>query len=373
MKVITLIFVIVALALAGPGSDQKEFPLAMGKQLTVDLKMGGAIDIRGWDKEIVAIDQSIDDWHEQGYTLEVKETSRGLTLIVDYTGPDRRHSYSADLKLMAPNKCDIDVETMGGEIELRDIQGRFNGQTMGGEINLIRLRGEVDMTTMGGDIEVHESTLEGEVKTMGGTVRLEDVSGGLNGSSMGGDVIYRNSRTGGGKSAVTRRVDISTMGGDINVDDAPLGAKVSTMGGEIRIRNAAKFVDASTMGGDIRIDKVDGGVDAGTMGGDVYVMMVGNPSSGERDVDISSKGGDIELILPDGFSGDFDVRLYLDRSKFNRYKIESDFKLVIEEKEGRRFWSSSPMILGSGQTGDGKYKVKIETHNGNITIRKGSK
>ena len=146
--------------------------------------------------------------------------------------------------------------------------------------------------------------------------------------------------------------------------------------GDVEIHSAAEFVRAKTMGGDIRIDEVDGAVSAETMGGDVNVTMIGNPSEKKRDVTISSKGGDITLTVPAGLSMDVDIRIaYTKESWFDRkgYRIESDFDL---KEERTKDWDDDygtprKFIYGKGEIAGGKNKVRIETINGNVYLKKG--
>lgn len=191
---------------------------------------------------------------------------------------------------------------------------------------------------------------------------------------MGGDVTYRNVRSDARRPSAeaTEEVKISTMGGEIQVEDASSGANVSTMGGDIRIRSAKKYVKAKTMGGDITIDSIDGSVEASTMGGDLRVTMVGDPNSGDRHVGMESKGGEIVLSLPDGLSMRFDIKLAYTRNSRQDFRILSDFPIGIRETDSWDYIQGSPRkyIYGTGSVGTGKHLVKIETINGNITIRK---
>jgi len=50
------------------------------------------------------------------------------------------------------------------------------------------------------------------------------------------------------------------MGGDLDIDKAPNGARLKTMGGEITINYAGKFLDAETMGGTLRQKKLTAGL-----------------------------------------------------------------------------------------------------------------
>jgi len=157
------------------------------------------------------------------------------------------------------------------------------------------------------------------------------------------------------------------------VDSAPAGANVSTMGGDIRIRSAAVAVKAKTMGGDINLDAVDGGVRASTMGGDIVVKMIGDPTRGNRDVDLSSMGGDIELTVPANLSMDFDIKLTYTKNSSRSYKIDSEFPIKTEQSNDWDYSEGTPRkyIFGTGKTGSGKYRIKLETTNGDIRILKG--
>ena len=87
---------------------------------------------------------------------------------------------------------------------------------------------------------------------MGGKALVEDVFGDVKATSMGGEVTNRRvTRTDG--DSIGDQVKIDTMGGDINVSDAPSGADVHTMGGDITIDSAREYVKAKTMGGGNRV------------------------------------------------------------------------------------------------------------------------
>jgi hypothetical protein len=350
----------------------REIKTQPGKKLEVDLNTGGSIEINGWDKNLVSVKTSLDADEIEDYDISIEETSFGVEVDVSSAGRGRNRS-GVDLEIKVPKKYDLVLETMGGEIIINDVEGDIEGETMGGEIELSNLKGNVELTTMGGDITVEDSDLDGEVKTMGGEVVFQDVIGDIKGSTMGGDVSYRNVKK-RGKIDEDKEVRISTMGGEIEVDSAPGGANVSTMGGDISIRSATNYVKAKTMGGDIDIDEIDGAAQATTMGGDIEVIMTGDPAKRNRDVDLSSMGGDITLTLPDGLSIDFDITLtYTKRG--GPYKITSDFPINIEESEEWDYseGSARKYIYGTGKIAGGKNRIKINTINGDITIIKGSK
>jgi DUF4097 and DUF4098 domain-containing protein YvlB len=204
---------------------------------------------------------------------------------------------------------------------------------------------------------------------MGGEVLLEEVSGTVTGSSMGGKVIQKK-----GAGEGTGEVKISTMGGELNIADAPAGAVLSTMGGDIHVASAKDHVKAKTMGGDIRIDAIDGWVHAETMGGDVQVRMTGDPSRGNREIELISLSGDIELTVPTNLSMNLDVELAYTKGRSGRYSIQSDFPLKTEETEEWDDDDGSPRkyIYGTGTVAGGQHRVRIKTINGNVILKKAS-
>jgi DUF4097 and DUF4098 domain-containing protein YvlB len=273
-----------------------------------------------------------------------------------------------------PRRFDIEIETMGGEIRIAEVEGRMSGQTMGGELHLTGIKGEINLSTMGGSITLTNSDVDGSLSTMGGKVLFEDVIGNVKGSSMGGNVVYRNVRPRGSAkpNAPANEVRITTMGGEIRVEDAPVGANVETMGGNITVGRAAKFVKAKTMGGDISISEVDGWVDAETMGGNISVQLIGGDDGLRRDVTLSSKGGDITLTASGALPMDFELELAYTRNSSQNYRIMSDFPIQIHETQGWDYSKGEPrrIISGVGSNSGGKNRIRVFTINGNIVIKR---
>lgn len=252
---------------------------------------------------------------------------------------------------------------------------------MGGDLTLQGLKGVVELKTMGGNISLTQSEVDGHLHTMGGKVLFQDVTGDINGSSMGGNVVYRNVRvmkkSDSGQTldkarSVGEEVHISTMGGDIRVEEAPEGANVSTMGGNIDIQSARHYAKAKTMGGDITIKAVDGWVNAVTMSGNVEVHVVGSGDEVKRDVVISSNSGEITLYVPANLSMEFDISLAYTKNSRQNYQIKSDFPVQIRATDE---WSQSEgtprkYIYGTGSYQGGKHRIKITTINGNIVIKR---
>lgn len=169
-------------------------------------------------------------------------------------------------------------------------------------------------------------------------------------------------------AAADGKITRNSMGGDIDVDDAPHGAELRTMGGDIRVDRARGEVVARTMGGNIRVRNLIGSLVAGTMGGNVTAEIDG--VAGSRSLDLYSMGGRVELTLPADFSGTFEIEL--EQSDDRREgRIISDFPLQVRKSRRERWFRRDTEVLNAtGRVGSGEARVKIKTIGDDITIRK---
>jgi len=341
----------------------KDYNIKKGKKLTINLKSGGSVHITGWDKEVVSTNIDPED---KSICPSIEETEEGLLIFTDF----EKRNCSIDLDIKVPDEFDLNIETMGGDVTLSGITGDIEGQTMGGSLNFSSLKGEIDFTTMGGEINLKDSQLDGKLKTMGGEVVFENVVGNVKGSSMGGNVVMKNVTSANGEST-GNKVVISTMGGSIDVDEAMHGAELSTMGGDVVVKKAANYVTAKTMGGNIELIEVDGGVKATTMSGDIDVKITGD-NNGSKNIHLISMAGDVKLTVPASLSMDIDARLTFTKNAEAKYNIISDFDLKKEVSEKWDTTNGDPrkVMHGTGVTGNAKYKVILETVNGNIYLKK---
>jgi DUF4097 and DUF4098 domain-containing protein YvlB len=355
-------------------TTQREFKTTAGKKLEMDLKTGGSIHVTGWDRNTVSVKvRGIEDSNPRP-TINFEERSTGVLVTSRFSGSNHGNSHSnLEFEVQVPKKYDLRLESMGGDFTIQGVAGTMGGKTMGGALELEGLKGNLDLVTMGGKITLKNSDVNGYVKTMGGKVLVDHVSGNVKATSQGGDVTQRYVTTSSGDKP-TGEVQISSMGGDINVEQAPAGADVHTMGGNVYVKSASDHVKAKTMGGNIEIETVDGRVSATTMGGDIEVTMTGDPSKGDRGVSLQSMGGDIALTVPPALSMDVNIELAYTKDSHRNYKIISDFGLKQEESPEWDQSQGSPRkyIYGTGTIGDGKNKIRIKTINGDVKLKKGT-
>jgi DUF4097 and DUF4098 domain-containing protein YvlB len=359
------------------GPITREFPAAAGGKLILDLEAGGAVEIVGTGGSSISVTYTLSCTPECDIAFDPQKG--GLEITTAYKKDGGRQHSDIDLEIRVPRSFDLELNSMGGGVSIDGVEGTFEGETKGGELTLHDVKGEAKLTTMGGEITVTDSSLDGQLKTMGGEVTLENVVGDVKGSSMGGNVRYKNVRRSDGRLASPERVgkdladatpdsvQISTMGGDVEVHDAPEGADLQTMGGDISVENARRFVRAKTMGGDIEIGSVDGWVQATTMGGEIEVTVTGKGG----DVMLTSLSGNVTLRVPRGFGMNLDLEIAYTRNSRQEYKIDAPGGLKPAVSPDWDYDKGSPRkyIRAAGAVNGGGNKVRIETVNGNITVK----
>jgi DUF4097 and DUF4098 domain-containing protein YvlB len=366
---LALTFVTTLPALAQAATRDWEVAIAPGGLVDLDLDTGASVEIGVGGGGTVRVRSEIGA-DSDPVDVQVTETERGVRVT---TRPvDRRRNHTSDVRLFleVPQQVDVAIDSMGGGVTIDGVDGEIRGKTMGGALRLSNLRGELHLSTMGGDIELVDSEVDGKVSTMGGQVLLRDVVGNVDGSSMGGNVRLVNVTRRDG-SSTGDAVIISTMGGRIDVEDAPAGAELETMGGDIRVARAERYVAAKTMGGDIRLEEVGGWVEAVTMGGDIEATVVAGAED-DYHVELESMSGEVVLTLPRGVGFTFDVEIAYTRNRSGQYRIDSDVPLEISEDQewtSRNRETPRKSIRGQGRVGDGAHPVRISTVNGNVTIR----
>lgn len=351
--------------------DNKEYKAQSGGKLSVHLKIGGSITVKSWNKEAVSVEYKLDDCEMKELEFEINSDNKNVDIDVEFVDNDDDQDGCVDFTIMVPEKYNIDFSTMGGDIDFSGIDGEFDGSTMGGSILLTNLKGKASVTTMGGDITTKNCDLDGEVKTMGGEIKSVDTKGSLKKSTMGGNIMMEGKNI----SGTDKPVVLSTMGGEINISEAFAGADLNTMGGNIKIEIVKNFLKAKTMGGDIKVLNADAKIDANTMGGNIEVKQNCSPDADNRDIDLTSMGGDITVYVPSGFDMEIEAEIKFDKRHEDKVKIDSDFGLTLETTKewksngdhGKNKWKK---LTGTFKQGNGKNKVTIKTTCGDIIIKK---
>ncbi len=181
------------------------------------------------------------------FNLQLNTTSGDIHVDGNVNGKVKAQTMGGDIYTNNVNG-EINVTTSGGDIRSGDIKGKNYFNTMGGDVRVGAVTGaELNIQTMGGDINVISAAAGVTAKTYGGDIKMDDVKGRCSAVTYGGDIILK------------------TLNGDADLD---------TKGGDISVEKAYGKLTAKTAGGDIRFDYLEGSLKAKTASGNVYAVLV---------------------------------------------------------------------------------------------------
>ncbi len=388
----------------------------------------GDVTVDSWDKNLVRIIEKvyIDVYTEEEAGNAVDEfvlriDKRGK--VISAIGPGRYRGYvDIDYRVTLPRDFSGEMSTSGGDFDVRELRGEYYFSTSGGDITIVDCEDKIRCKTSGGDLELDNikgiliATTSGgditcencgddlELKTSGGDLDLRRITGGLCAKTSGGDIeLYGlkgtcSVKTSGGDIVIRdveseRLIEAGTSGGDIEVEQVKGDVDVGTSGGDITVENVSGELEASTSGGDIDVYKVskdllvttsggdievkgaEGCVEARTSGGDIEVDILEYNSKVDQNIELKSSGGSLELVLPKNFKGTVDAVIYIRNARWDEYNIYSDFPLKVVHEDGysdKKSWHRrvEGTIVATGEINGGGNRIKLETSNGDINIRK---
>jgi len=369
-----VVLAMTAVSIVESTAMDKSFKVKKGGTLIVEID-GAAADIvvKVWDKAEVLV--KVDGLHEE-VIEDLEMTESANTVRVELYGDGHRHrSRNARFTINVPSefnlelstsggdinvdgkiKGDVDAATSGGDVEVGVVEGALDLKTSGGDITALNVVGDAKLRTSGGDIEVGNVKGELTVATSGGDITVGSVENSLKAATAGGDIIIED--VGGDAS-------VSTAGGEIEVGKVSGSAALKTAGGDIELGGASGTVEVKTAGGDIECENVTGSLEAATAGGDIFVEL---DPDGKQASSVETKGGDIELVIPDGANATINARIRIRGGwdEDDEYEITSDFKAGLHEQDKKSI--RAEYVLGNGGA-----RITLETVNGNISIRKAQK
>ncbi|HEX6628359.1 MAG TPA: hypothetical protein VF105_10400 [Gemmatimonadaceae bacterium] len=148
-----------------------------GRLVLIDLGTGGVLTVRAWDLHSVRLRAKFAGRDWSGSKVHLDHTPAGVRLRSNLGGSPLEKSTSHEFELWVPRRSDIEIQSLGGDIRIAGVIGRFSGQTRGGAIDLEHVSGYVDLSTQGGPITISDSQLDGTVTTRGGTIEKKRVTG----------------------------------------------------------------------------------------------------------------------------------------------------------------------------------------------------
>ena len=179
---------------------------------------------------------------------------------------------------------DFDIEIAKESNRIIASAKRESGNWFGGNNNIsisfkvyVPERMSCDLNTSGGSINLKGVTGQQEVRTSGGSLNLSNIKGNMDANTSGGSINIKN---------YAGTLDANTSGGSINLEDAAGELSLGTSGGSINLENIKGSLVASTSGGGIKV----------------------NLSALEKRLKLSTSGGSITAVVPQGLGLDLDLK-----------------------------------------------------------------
>ena len=195
-------------------------------------------------------------------------------------------------EIQVPTKTRTELQTGGGHVAVRALEGDAKAETSGGHIEIADLLGNVNAETSGGHITLKKISGTARVETSGGHIEADGVEGNLVAETSGGHIEIRGAKG---------RVDADTSGGHVEVGFAKgnaHGGKIESSGGGITVAvdpNVDLAIDASTSGGSVSTDipvKIVGKVDRSSIRGTL--------GKGGETLYVHTSGGSVSIESANG-------------------------------------------------------------------------
>ncbi|MCJ7577994.1 MAG: DUF4097 domain-containing protein [candidate division Zixibacteria bacterium] len=237
-------------------------------------------------------------------------------------GFDGKSSGYVDYHILVPEKIELNVSSISGDVIISDISGGVEVNVTSGDLWIKRIKGHLDLETTSGDVEI--SMIEGGVIASGTSSNLEmfDIKGDAN---------------------------LSSTSGDISAEDIAGSIQINNTSGDVSLKEVEGNIEVTTASGDVIIDQKEGGLRLESSSGDVEVKTKIFP---QYKYYVETSSGYIRLLLPQ----DSNAEVELETSSGS---LDCKLPLTV---------SSISRNLLKGKLGEGGPQINLITTSGDISL-----
>ena len=285
-----------------------------------------------------------------------------------------------------PRNVNINIEILGGDIDLADLQGESILNTMGGDVVITSFLGRIESKTSGGNMTVKDtegfirihssggnisiSNSQGEFNssTEGGSIHFSDLNGSIDAQTNGGSIELEHitgnkisCRTSGGKiqaEVISAKVTLKTSDGGINLKNIEGDIDLSTSRGNIDAVLCRGSLKCNTSAGNITLDEIIGSVDSFTSAGNISLDLTYDSSMKDYSFNMETNAGDLIVHIPKGLPVGIESTIYGTGSS---KELNSEIPLKITSK--------GSTVKGTGTVKGGTIPLLLKAHYGSITIK----
>jgi DUF4097 and DUF4098 domain-containing protein YvlB len=158
-------------------------------------------------------------------TMDAQPSRLSIQTVYPKTSGNNRVSVSYDLKV--PRDVNLDsINSVSGDIEISDINGRVVGHTVSGDIRGSRISQDANLESVSGDVHISDAGGRTTVHSVSGDAIAENIKGDLETKSVSGDVQIRQ---------VQGYVQAESVSGDVSISNStPTGLTASAVSGDLK-------------------------------------------------------------------------------------------------------------------------------------------
>ena len=280
--------------------DRQRFEVNPGGTLTVDAELG-TVRIRSSNNDEVDVlvrkrfrATDADQVRKAFSNIEVviKQTYNGVRIEVDqirsptYTKkfwqddwPERVY---VEINVVVPEEYNLDLTTIGGDIQTGNIAGNVTAETLTGEISTGPTEGDLSIKSNGGRIvtssvvgDVHTTTLTGNVDIgpVAGDVMIRSNSGSIETRNIDGDLHAKS---------LTGRIKIGPVDGDVKVYSNSGRIETDIVRGDLHAGSLSGNIEIGPVDGDATIRSNSGNIQTGNVQGKLQTTTVSGKVRGEQ-------------------------------------------------------------------------------------------
>lgn len=231
MRILTILMTVSALAM--PASAQIQVEKRRAAPPDGDLYIEntfGSITVRGWDRNEVLVTGTLAAGAQD---LEIDSDEDGVYIEVDvpeswFYLSDDDTEYRSHLTVQVPRSYGVWAETVNADIDIEGVGGEIDLETINGGIRVVGPVQSVEVETLTGSVVVHAEAAPMEIETISGSVELR---------------------------GVRKYVEVETVSGNVNIT----GSAVEELGVESTSGNVV-FRGSLAQHGDLEIETFSGAV-----------------------------------------------------------------------------------------------------------------
>lgn len=157
--------------------------------------------------------------------LGVRADGDNPRLDIEDDGKRIRIACDGDCVLRVPEDAHLLIDSIGGDANINHVGGKIAIKSVGGDL-VVRDTGPVRLGEVGGDLELKRVNGEAHIETVGGDANFKDIEGELHVDDVGGDAAMTN---------VESSCECEEIGGDFafNLDFEPGTQHKFSVGGDV--------------------------------------------------------------------------------------------------------------------------------------------